>query len=288
MSQVAVIFGMQRCGSNFFLSACRRYADLTVYGEMYHRGGVFPFQQSQQGDYEIKRKLAYFIHNQFPEHGDPVLAGWDFQAPYSKENDEQLSRSLVQFAHRTPNKYFAAIRETAETSRTLLKIFPEHLGVFHILSVLRVQRPPVILMARNPIESFISFKKLVETKKPQDVDTSGLKITFNKAEYYEYKAQLMAYFTSIAEFCADEGIPVTTVSYEWLHAADAREKTDKVREALEIVFGRPVVEGADAGQVKLFRQQDKSSSAAAKVNNPGQLPRGPQLLLQETALPKAS
>jgi hypothetical protein len=279
MGEVAVIFGTQRCGSNYFLSACRRLDDLLVLGEMYHRSGAFPFQASPQKDFEVKQRLGGLIWERFDEQARECLARWDRHAPFSAEANSAIDDGLVRFSHKYPLKYFAALQELAEGRHLLFKIFPEHLDLFHILSILRQQRPRVILMLRNPLDSFISYKKLVETKKPQDVDTSDLRITFNKAEYFAYKAGLATYFRAIREFCEDDWIDVSVTHYEWLHAADEAGKTERVRDTLQRVLGTKLLFNDALANLPLFRQQDKSASAAHKVLNPNQLPQQPQVLL---------
>jgi hypothetical protein len=279
MGEVAVIFGTQRCGSNYFLSACRRLDDLLVLGEMYHRGGAFPFQASPQKDFEVKQRLGALIWRLFDEQARECLARWDRHAPFSGEANSLVDDGLVKFSHKYPVKYFTALQELAEGRHLLFKIFPEHLDLFHILSILRQQRPRAILMLRNPIDSFISYKKLIETKKPQDVDTSDLRITFNKAEYFAYKAGLATYFRAIKEFCEDDWVDVSVTHYEWLHAGDEAGKTDRVRDYLQRVLGTPLKYNDALAHLPLFRQQDKSASAAHKVVNPNQLPQQPQVLL---------
>lgn len=161
--------------------------------------------------------------------------------------------------------------------------------MLQILMVLREHRPQVILMTRDPVDSFISHKKLWETKNAQDVDTSGLQITFNRAEYYVYKSELAAYFRCIQDYCFEEQIEVTVTSYEALHDdsqthTHQQHKIEKVRLILEKIFQSPVVERAGSGQLKLFSRQDQSESAADKVVNPEQLPRLAQHLLDESPI----
>jgi len=279
MGDVAVIFGTQRCGSNFFLSACRRLDGLMVMGEMYHRGGVFPFQASPEKDFEVKQRLGAVVSAQFREQAQECLAQWDPNAAWSTEANTVVNDGLVKFSHKYPLKYFAALEELAAGRKLLFKIFPEHLDLFHILSILRQQRPRVILMLRNPIDSFISYKKLVETKKPQDVDTSDLRITFNKAEYFAYKAGLATYYSAIKQFCEDEWISHSVSHYEWLHAGEEAGKPEKVRAILQHVFDSPMAYADELAGMKLYKQQDKSASPAQKVLNPNQLPQQPQVLL---------
>lgn len=154
--------------------------------------------------------------------------------------------------------------------------------MYQILSILYEQRPRVILMMRNPLDSFISYKKLVATRKPQDVDTSGLKIHFNRVEYYAYKANLIAYLTAIRNFCEDEWLDISTIHYEWLHNMGSEgkieNKIEKVKRSLEKVFRVPMQEIENAESLKLFKKQDKFGSAAEKVLNPEQLPKTPQQL----------
>lgn len=285
MSEVAVIFGMQRCGSNYFLSACRRFDDLTVYGEMYHQDGVFPFQHTARNDdivkdYDVKQRIAWAIKSQSGEDEIELLSDWDYDAPYSQERDDYINKALVQFAHSFPVRYFKALEQSALTDRLILKIFPEHLSIFHMLLILHEIRPRVILMDRNPVDSFISYKKLLKTEVPQDVDTSHLKIDFNKAEYFEYKAQLVSYFKAISDYCQDEGIPTTIVSFEDIHRDEGQDKLDKVRMIVEGVFGSPVQIRPDADNFLLFSKQDKSESAAEKVINQVRLPHFPQKLIE--------
>ena len=161
----------------------------------------------------------------------------------------------------------------------LFKIFPEHLDLGQIFSVVREQRPEIILLLRNPLDSFISYKKLVETKKPQDVDTSGLQIKFDKAEYFTYKASLASYFNAIKQFCEDEWLNVTVSHYEWLHDSTTDNKPDMVRKRIQQVFGTPMKELDNAAELALFKRQDTSSSAREKVLNPAELPQQPQFLL---------
>ncbi len=279
MGDVAVIFGTQRCGSNYFLSASRRLNELLVLGEMYHRGGVFPFQASPQQDFEIRQRLGQILQTQFEEQAAACFNGWQADAEWAPEANAAVNEALVKFSHKFPQKYFAGLRELAGGRRLLFKIFPEHLDLFQILGILKQQRPHVILMLRNPLDSFISYKKLVETKKPQGVDTSELKITFNKAEYFAYKAGLSTYFTAIREFCQDEWIDVSAVHYEWLHGGEPERKPELVRETLQRVFGVPMSVSAAGAALPLFRQQDKSATPAQKVLNPQQLPAQPQVLL---------
>jgi len=279
MGDVAVIFGTQRCGSNYFLSACRRLDGLLVLGEMYHRGGAFPFQGSPAQDFEIKQRLGHILQKQFEEQAAACFDGFRADAVFSPDANAAINDALVKFSHKFPQKYFSGLRELAGARRLLFKIFPEHLDLFQILGILKQQRPHVILMLRNPLDSFISFKKLVETKKPQDMDTTEIKITFNKAEYFAYKAGLATYFSAIRDFCADEWIDVSAVHYEWLHGGEAERKPDRVRETLQRVFGAPMNVAAAAAAPPSFRLQDKSGSPAEKVLNPNQLPVQPQVLL---------
>jgi hypothetical protein len=278
MSDVAIICGMQRCGSNYFLSVARRLQDLLVLGEMYHRGGAFPFQLSRELDYRSKQALAAAVLQQGGAAAK-LLEGHDPTAPFSPESEAAIDRMLVQISHKAPNRYLEAMLSMAGEQRLLFKVFPEHLETFQILSMLREHRPSVLLMARDPLDSFISYRKLVETRKPQDVDTSGLKVHFNKAEYYAYKAHLVAYFKAIQQFCGDEGLELSVCHYEWLHNNDGRDKTEKVREVVQRMFGTALHWKPEADKLKTYQKQDTTPSPAEKVLNPAQLPRSPQHLL---------
>jgi len=279
MSDVAVIFGMQRCGSNYFLSACHRLDQLLVLGEMYHREGPYPFQKTDEDDYAIKQQLGVIIRDRFKEHAGEHFVGWDEHAPFSKDNNQKIHAILEKISHRAPNRYFDAIKLLAGKRRLLFKIFPEHLELSLVLAILKEQRPKVILLLRNPLDSFISYRKLVETHKPQDVDTSALKIKFNKIDYFVYKSLLSNYFRAILDYCSEEWLDVSVLHYEWLHSHAPDDKLERVKGYMEHVFGTPLQPNKSENVVKLFRKQDHSASAADKVLNPAQLPRGPQYLL---------
>jgi hypothetical protein len=279
VTKTAVIFGTQRCGSNFFLSACQKLEDLTVFGEMFHRGGAFPFARNPKLDYAVKQRLGETICAQFPDQLQDSFAGWTPSGAFSEDANAALNKALVRFSHRTPNRYFEALQSIAKNSRLIFKIFPEHLDMIQILSILREQRPHVLFLLRNPLDTFISYKKLVQTEKPQDVDTSDVKIKFNAAEYFAFKAAAATYYRTIREYCDHESLPVTQCHYEWLHAAETDSKVEKVRELMQRVFGEPFKLAPGTEATGLFKRQDKSETTAQKVLNPGALPRGPQTLL---------
>jgi hypothetical protein len=280
LGDVTVVFGTQRCGSNYFLSACRRLDHLLVLGEMYHRGGAFPFQSNPQKDFEVKQSLGRLLWRDHAEQAGECFGTWDRAAEFSPAANTAIDAALVKFSHRYPYRYFLGLQAVAGDDDLIFKIFPEHLDLAQILALLRVTRPHVLLLLRNPLDSFISYKKLVETKKPQDVDTSDLRIAFNKADYFAYKASLASWFGAIKEFCEDEWIRVSVSHYEWLHGFEAETKPDKVRELMQHTLGKPMRVADGRSAPPLFRQQDKSASAAQKVQNPDQLPQQPQIVLR--------
>jgi hypothetical protein len=278
MSKAAVIIGTQRCGSNYFLSVCRRFKDVLTLGELYHRGGVWPFRPSPPEDFAFKQELGSVVNRLFPGEFAEYLEGQDLAAAFTPESNKQLDSALVRFSHKFPNRYFDSLRALAGDRPLLFKIFPEHLDLRQLLSLLREQRPRVLLMLRDPLDSFISFKKLSETKKPQDVDTSELKIRFDKGEYYTYKAALATHYRAVKEFCDDEWIDLDVVHYEWLHASEA-DKVDKVQRVVENLFKTKLHWADDKDKFKIYKKQDASPSVADKVLNPAQLPRKPQQIL---------
>jgi hypothetical protein len=279
MVKTAIMFGTQRCGSNFFLSACQRMDDLAVLGEMYHRGGAFPFERNQKQDFAAKQRLGDIIRTTFPAQSKEAFAGWAPVPARTEEADARINTALVRFSHKTPNRYYEALQRLAKSSRLIFKIFPEHLEMVQILSILREQRPHVLLMLRNPLDVFISEKKLIETKKPQDVDTTGMKIKFNPAEYFAHKAAAATYFRTIREYCEHESLPVQLCHYEWLHNGSEAEKIQKVRDQLKRLFGEAFAVSDTPDAPSLFKRQDSADTPAAKVANPAALPRGPQSLL---------
>jgi hypothetical protein len=281
VTKTAVIIGTQRCGSNFFLSACQKLEDLTVFGEMYHRGGAFPFGRNPRLDFATRQHLGETICASFPDHLQDSFVGWRSAGEFTDESNAAINKALVKFSHKAPNRYFEALRSIAKNSRLIFKIFPEHLDMLQILSVLREQRPHVLFLLRNPLDTFISYKKLVQTEKPQDVDTSELKIKFNPAEYFAFKAAAATYYRTIREYCEYDSLGYTTCHYEWLHGSETDNKVEKVREQMQRVFGEPFKVAPGADTAGLFKRQDKSESPAQKVINPGALPRGPQTLLCE-------
>jgi hypothetical protein len=279
MVKTAIMFGTQRCGSNFFLSACQKLDDLTVFGEMYHRGGAFPFERNPKQDFSTKQRLGEILRASFPAQSKDAFAGWAPAEARTDAADALISTALVRFSHRAPNRYYEALQLLAKKSRLIFKIFPEHLEMVQVLSILREQRPHVLLMLRNPLDVFISEKKLVETKKPQDVDTTGMTIQFNPAEYFAHKAAAATYFRTIREYCEHVSLPVHVCHYEWLHNGSEAAKVEKVRDQLKRLFGETFELSVTAETTSLFKRQDSSLSPADKVANPGALPRAPQTLL---------
>jgi len=279
MVKTAIMFGTQRCGSNFFLSACRKLEGIGVFGEMYHRGGAFPFERNPKLDFATRQRLGEIIRTSFPDHAKEPFAGWAPAATHTEAADAAINKALVRFSHKTPNRYYEAVQKLAKHPRLIFKIFPEHLEMMQILSILREQRPHVLLMLRNPLDTFISYKKLVETTKPQDADTTDMKIKFNAAEYFAFKAAAATYYRTIRDYCEHETLPVQVCHYEWLHGGSEAEKVEKVRDQLNRLFGELFTFSEEAETTSLFKRQDSADTTADKVTNPAALPRAPQILL---------
>lgn len=278
LNNVTVIFGTARSGSNFFLSACKRFDRLTTLGEMYHRHAVYPLGLDVAEDFQIKARLLQCLVYKYPAQiglQPQDLAGF---AEFSGTANARLDEILVKFSHTHFKLFFSEIAALGSQPHIIFKIFPEHLGLWQILHLVTAFRPRIILMMRNPLDSFISGLKAAVTKKYGTEDTTELKVEFKREAYFAYKSAMLGYFSGIAELCAEIGLDYTILRYEDIHAANVADPVEYIRQRLSAAVGEELPYARQERQMPLFTKQDRAGSTAEKVANPQDVPKGDQNL----------
>lgn len=278
MKNITVIFGAARCGSNYFLSACKRFDRLTTLGEVYHRHAVYPLGMDYKEDYTIKTKLLRNIVDKYPAQIGLQPQDLAEFTDFSGAANIRLDEILVKFSHAHFKLFFAEIGEIGNHPNIIFKIFPEHLGPGQILQLIGTFRPRIVLMVRNPLDTFISGLKASITKQYGTADTTELKIPFKPEAYFAYKASLTKYYDTISQYCTEIGLGYSVISYEDIHSDKATDSVEYIRQSLTPIFGDDLPYTQQEVKMPLFTRQDRAGSTAEKVENPQDLPLTAQTL----------
>ncbi|MCB1539590.1 MAG: hypothetical protein KDJ25_01690 [Rhodoblastus sp.] len=272
MTKLAIIFGTPRCGSNFFLSACKRLEDLTTYGEMYHHQTPFPFCGGLEADNEFRVALLRRLAAKHPE----IVPEWEIAAESNERSN--IDSLLVTISHQYPGKFLNTFLSMADKKNVIFKIFPNHLKAGQMLRIIKWCDPHVLLMTRNPLDTFISAQKAAVLNNYANIDTTDLKIDFDLEAYFAYKASLQAYYDMITDYCVETNRGIRHVDYDSIHAGNDVNSHEYIRQLVSMVFAEDLkYRNSDIPPVS-FRKQDRSSDLNQKVKNPNALPRTKQCI----------
>jgi hypothetical protein len=268
MSYILVI-SCQRSGTNYFLNQMKKVDGLQSFGELFHRNGVYPLTID---DEKYKEKL---FHSLLENNNQAFLEGEIsmINAGLFGNDKEQAMSFFSSFSHREPSKFIHNCMKIADEN-IMFKIFPEHLDIDKIKELLNFSCLGVLFLTRNPLDSFISYQKLIETQTPQNIDTSELKINFKVDEYNQYRDEINTFYNNVmsaAEVCK---LPTAVIGYDEIHKHE-RGDVDKAYEYVKIIsksFDLNLKLSLKAEGMLPFNKQDKNDTQD-KVNNPEKLPK---------------
>jgi len=272
------MFGCQRVGSNYLLALMKGFENASAYGEMLHSGGPFPLTGTGGGDDELRLDVVMWILEQrsskLSEGEKNLLRKWVQDKTYI-----EISKYLGSYSRQHPVDIAKYIRNCAPRPIMSFKVFPEHISEENIPDLIE-EADSVMLLARNPVETFISYQKLIRTQMPERHDTSNMKIHFEVNEFLIYLNELKGYYSKALNIARAFDRPVCLINYEHLHQREtADEKAAYLKETVSATIG------VDLGKFTFdsipeslhFNKQD-NARLEDRVSNPQDLPAGPSLL----------
>ena len=280
---VIFLVGAQRTGSNYLLSALKSIDGISVYGELFHRNGPYPFQENNTSDERWRSQvLSHFLTTR-----SHLIPSTDYNAflkdtalpeklsldtPLTAPSDISLRNKLLNhIAHQTPYAFISTIRELSEHKTIIFKAFPEHLNTYELHDVIKSLKPTIVYNFRDTLDMFISYQKLVQTKLPQGEDTTSIKVSFAIQDYVQFLAETRKYFFAVRDFSNYYGLRQHSISYEDIHSRKTDlEKVHFISDQLAHWTG--ISRHVDEDRIKTFQRQDQSKSNADKVFNPEELP----------------
>lgn len=111
--------------------------------------------------------------------------------------------------------YVNSILKYSQNNFLILKVLSDQLPVAELCSVLmNKSNVCVIGIMRNPLQTFISYKKALSTEMWVHGDYSDCVITFNEVEFRDYLNETIVYWRSVITKCELSGKPLVLVYYE--------------------------------------------------------------------------
>ncbi|QPL50563.1 hypothetical protein [Alteromonas sp. B31-7] len=267
-SQFLVCFGTQRCGSNFFLSNLKRFRDIDVYGEMFHKQNLFPMCEDSDKDQLFRRVSFEYLAHYFPLIFNDIFSSEGYSIV---DSNERINKYMVTFFQNFPGNGIRLLEKMSSKPVFTCKVFPEHLSMDSINKLLGSDfEIKSIVMIRNTIDTYLSFKKLQLTSIPQNIDTSSLKVNFDVDEYNLYRDNLISYYSGVVNSLVKSKVSYEILSYEDFHI-DPRDTGSKIKDicdSLDLSIGEY---DSTKFESLVYTKQD-NSSLESKVSNPAELP----------------
>lgn len=176
------------------------------------------------------------------------------------------ARSLIKL-WRAPDKraYVDAVMSLPEvTGKSLvLKVLSDQL-VIGDMADLFLARPNtcVVAITRNPVHSFVSYKKAMKSEMWVLGDYSAEKIQFEEGEFRDYLNEAVRYFRDLAAACASMGKPMAWIDYDDIFGCyqTHAERLDYVLHTISGVCALPAAFATDGKVVdNTYVKQNKSS-----------------------------
>lgn len=142
---------------------------------------------------------------------------------------------------RAPDKrnYVDAVMSLPEvTGKSLvLKVLSDQLGIADLAGMF-VARPDTCIVAitRNPVHSFVSYKKAMKSDMWVMGDYSAEKVTFAEDEFKDYLNETVRYFRDLAAACAALGKPLAWIDYDDLFGC-YQSHADRLAYVLHTISG---------------------------------------------------
>ncbi len=264
-----IIASGQRHGTNYIMTLIGKLNEFDVLGEMFHNGGPY-FIASDDSMFWRRRfeLLACVLMNSLHALCQDER---DLLKSYIQTLDkDKMLTFLSSFSHRKPDLYKSALHFLCRNLEPAIKIFPEHIHGATSLSGYISPNDKVLFLYRDPLDAYISFKKLELTKQPQNYNTSSVQIQFVEDEFEAYYKGMKKYYKTVRFTCQSMKIDFTEVFYEDLTSLPGEGALMILKEQLSSLYEIENLVMMKENSLPEYKRQD-FSSRPDKVLNPKEL-----------------
>ena len=246
------ILAIPRTGTNYLCGLIGRFREIDSLFEIYHNRAVYI------GNSQLTNRVIDYVNRS-----------------YQLEIQSNCDRAFIDFVRQHPLEILDIIRSQSNKRYISFKIFPNHLSqedLSHV--ILHNRRVKKILIKRNLLNAYLSFKFAKMTNNWRDRDTSNLKLNFEIDDFVTWYDCYQQYYDFIERKFNDSNNAISILKYEEIHAY----KTNRDKFAFLYAFlsklGLELKENnlsIPESQLNSLRvKQDKRVNILDKVNNPQQ------------------
>ena len=238
--RLLVVIGGPRTGSSALGQLLNAHRGVDYYGEIFNPNALLD-------QHPVRRRLIEQLTGS--NQGTSRNVRW-------RDICEKSPLSVVE-------KMFETSRDDGR-SVVLFKLFDRHLDWRFWHDLMRLYRPVVLTIHREPIDAFISLKKARMTRAWQAVDTTDLKPTLSVKEFLRWREAQQDFYQIAHWIVRRSGVPAhSEISYQDLFASD--------RNPHDVLMNRLASSGLEFGErieaEPRASRQDKALSRAEKVAN---------------------
>lgn len=243
MKQIITIISISRSGTEFFCDLIdNSFTNINVSKELFHNV-----------ESAINNKLLTSVSNLY-------------NINYTNNSENNIRRKLTENIDKNnPIVLLEHMSSVCQDNIIMFKIFPYHLNYEKTKEILKMSSF-VIFLKRNYIDNFISTTKAINTNKYMKVDTSNIKIYFDKEKYILRKELIKNWFSEMCNFTKNNNIQSIDIDYDTFHMLSNKEKQLFLNTNIFCKFDCVSMKSIDEYKSSYFKQDTKKNYKDKIIN----------------------
>jgi len=178
---------------------------------------------------------------------------------------------LHSVAHETPLEFLDTVINLSDKKIVSHKIFPEHMTLDTAKKIVDKSKM-IFVVKRNFIDVYISKKRAILMLENHsnpwiNVDTTNLKIDFDKEEFITQKNIYEEWYRIMTECLITRGKPYCVLYYDEFHTLDIKGQQTFIKEKMEQFINGECLNLTVTEVEHVLKQQDSSLDYKTKLNN---------------------
>jgi len=245
------ILAIPRTGTNYLCGLMGRFKEIDSLYEIYHHQAVYMGNKSLASN--VIKHINYKYQLKIKDCSDSIF---------------------IDFVAQNPQEILQIIHQQSQHKYISFKIFPNHLSPQCLTkAIIKNNRIKKILVKRNLLDAYLSFKFAQMTKTWRDRDTSNLKLRFEEDNFISWVTSAQNYYDFVESQSNNIESEIAIINHEEIHGF----KSDRNKFFFLFYFLRSIglelnEDNLSNNQLKklsnLRNKQDNRTNVLDKVINP--------------------
>ena len=196
------ILAIPRTGTNYLCGLLGKFKEIDSLYEIYHHQAVYLGQQP------LAKKIVEYLNQE-----------------YKLQINCNSDLELINFVKQNPQKILDIIQLITQKKYISFKIFPGHLSEQYLNQII-IENNGIkkILVKRNLLNVYFSWKFAMMTAHWSNQDTSKLKLTFDADNFMQWFNYHQQYYDAIETKLSQNNQEITILEYEQIHSLNSHQE----------------------------------------------------------------